>query len=391
MVDRLLFSIDLEAELRKIAQRQHLNDVNYLVQLVRHALRHDPGVIRIVSTRRCLTICQDGRPFPDSELELLQTIIGGDDLLRQQAALGALEREHGITILSVLLSFSRVAVTSAMWTMTAAEGHLRVHPIAEAIPGYRIVIHRRLRGRDAERKELDFFCAGCVVPIHYNSVRINRPITLRGQVLSASAGGEAGRGELGIPLKATLSAMSYFKAGVRFGFRRFLDPRGMTVEGYWDSAHHGFEPHYEQSTRAGEAFLHAARITLFDEAAARFAALEIGQKQRVRPLGLLLLAHRPQWRHAPLFDSVRQPFSLAMTHLEDLKERFGAIPCSLRFSPRLPRWVPRLALEEIKALRDMGHAITLLSITPPRLRWRGLAARLNRLVGAEEERLSGSS
>ncbi|MBN1425021.1 hypothetical protein JXA88_10725 [Candidatus Fermentibacteria bacterium] len=386
MADRFVLSIDLEAELQKIAQRQHLNNVHYLVQLTRHALRHDPGVIHIESTRRHLTITQDGTPFYDSELALLHVITGGDDFLRRQEALGILEQEHGIAILSAILSFPKVVVASGGWIMVASGGRFRVEATSNKAPGYRIVIHRCAPRRRVERKELDFFCAGCAVPIHYNGGQINRPMALRGQVLAAALCREDGNGELGIPFKAELSAMSYFKRGVRFGFRRFLDPHGITLEGYWDSSHRAFEPRYEQSIGAGEEFLHEAKEGLCREAASQFAALDVKAKERVRRAGLRLLSHRPEWRDAPLFDSVWRAFSFSMAHLENLERQFGVIPCSLRSSRRLPSWVPRLSSEQIHVLRDMGHPVALLSVTPPRLRWRGLAARLRRLVTATDER-----
>lgn len=47
----LRFSIDMEAEIIKITQKQHLNRVHFLVQLVRHALSHQPNSIGIWSKK----------------------------------------------------------------------------------------------------------------------------------------------------------------------------------------------------------------------------------------------------------------------------------------------------------------------------------------------------
>ncbi|MCU0612700.1 MAG: hypothetical protein MUE60_13050 [Candidatus Eisenbacteria bacterium] len=376
MTENLALTIDLAAELRKIAERQHLNDVHFLVQLVRHAMRHLPSSIDIVSSSAHVAVRQDGLAFPRTERDLILSVLGGDDPAQQQRVLEALEREHGTSILSLALLFSRVEVSSEDWTLVAERGRGKLQPRGERRPGYQIAIRRINRARNSERKEIAFFCAGASVPIRYNGKAVNLPSILKGQVLVSKAEDSRGRGMLGIPLAGRLSTVSFLKQGIRFGFRRFLDPDGYVVEGLWDAHDSSFEPTYAQSISSGEEFVARSRPELYAAIGSHFTTLDRSSRERLRQL-LLGAVATDGLDHIPMFDSVRQPFSLSMHEILSLENRYGGIPFSMRPSRRLPPWIPVLRLEEMHALRRRGHALVVVSSRSAKLRWRGLAGRLS--------------
>lgn len=355
--------IDLAAELHKIAQRQHLNDVHHLVQLVRHALRHSPARIDIASGRTFLALSQDGDPFSLEERDLLMTVVAGDDVLCQQDALGTLERTTGAAVLALILRFVRVEIESDGWALLSSPAGVAC---AASPPrrGYRVRIMRRALRRGREREELMFFCHGASVPIRYNGQPINRPMEARG-ILAVRSRDADGEGMLAIPSKGRLSALSYCKQGVRFGFRRLLDPEGFVYEGFWDSHASAFEPTFSTSIRRAEEFLAAARRSLYDAVAAEFPRLRGAHRERVRQL---LLASPPlaRWDHVALFDAIGRPFALSLRDLVELEGHHGAIPCALRPSRRLPPSLPLLSLAQIHALQANGHAVMVIPAHGPR-------------------------
>lgn len=381
MRETLSLTIDLESELRKIAQRQHLNDVHHLVQLVRHAMRHAPGAIDITSTAGVLALAQDGDPFSLAERDLLLAVLNGDDPIAQQAALRSLEREYGAALLALVLGFARVEIVSEGWRLTATRTGASLGQGESCVRGYRIRVLRKGFPRGVEAKELRFFCNGAAVPIRYNGRSINRALAVSG-ILAARFQDERGTGMLGIPQEGQLSTISYCKQGIRFGFRRFLDPEGRVVEGFWDSARRDFEPFFAASIGAGDEFLDTASQGLYEAIASQFASIGPPRRERLRRL---LLAHPPlhRWDQVPLFDTVGKPFALSLRDLRELERQCGAIPCAFRRSRHLPPSLPLLTLDHVHALQTSGHALVVVTSRAPRLRWRGLGARVRTACAAQ--------
>ena len=242
----LHLTIDLGAELRKITRTQYLNRVHYLVQLVRHAVRHDPETIHIESRRGHLSIRQNGRPFDDEEWLLLRLLLQpeGRSAEIQQTALARLEDACGVTVLSLFFNFPHVEIHSAGRCLSGRAGRIERSESPSCGPGYRIRLERTQQSKREERNELEYFCAMAAVPIYLNGRKINRPFQAAG-MLGVPFWFRLGRGVVGIPAAGELSLFQFFKQGIRFGYKKFLPADGRLLQGTWDSAESKFEAQFK--------------------------------------------------------------------------------------------------------------------------------------------------
>jgi len=351
----LHLSIDLAAELRKITQSQYLNRVHYLVQLVRHAVRHGPAAIRIESRRKSLSIRQDGRPFDDEEWLLLRWLLQpeGRSAEIQQAALARLEEACGVSILSLFFNVPRVEIHSAGRCLSGRAGRIGWTEVPAAEPGYRILIERARRSRREEREELEYFCAMATVPIYLNGRKINRPFQADG-MLGVPFWFRLGRGVVGIPATGELSMFQFFKQGIRFGYKKFLPPDGRLLQGAWDSAEERFEAQFQRSSKSGEFCLRAFGPLPYRQVRTRFHRLPETQQARLKRI--LLNLPREEWysqlRNVPLFHSGQGRFDLTLQDLLNLRDRFGAVPYRPRTDRDAPAGFPCLSPEEAYFVRE---------------------------------------
>lgn len=354
--NHLHLSIDLEAELRKITREQHLNQVHYLVQLVRHALTHRPRTIAIASTRRHLELTQDGDAFDDGEWQILKLLLLRRDALPDlvQTALSRLEECHGVAVLSLFHLFPAVEVATAGKRLALADGAVRLHAGRRHLDGYRIRLARDQRELGAERRELEFFCAGAAAEIRYNGQAINRPVKLDDALLKVPFAFDFGLGAVGIPATGDLSRFTYYKCGVRFGYKRIAAADGRLVAGVWDDARPGFEPYFARSIRTGEFCLRAHGELPYRAAAARFGELDDAHRRRVKQVLFTLPADGWPARYGtlPLFHSVRREFALSLRDLDALRERYEAVPFVSAPDSALPDFIPRLGSEDVHFLRS---------------------------------------
>jgi len=369
----LALSIDLDAEIFKITQKQYLNDVHYLVSLVRHALGCRPDSIQVTSTATSLEISHEGDPFPHEEWLLICRILAGDevDWQAKQNAITRLEEQHGIAMLSLLVNASHTRIQSGTRSLSARRGRLAGEEGLPPRPGYRIQVQREALPK-SELRELSFFCAGSAVPIYFNREKINRPIDFPEQMLSMRFSTPKGTGCVGIPRAGETCCLTFFKSGVRLGMRQFVPAAGFVYHGFWDSHLTEFESDYRQSLAQGEAnLIHHAR-KLYQEVPAHFEAFNMEEKIRLKKL--LMRESAAKWRQfyaqLAIFHSCRTPFALSLQHLLDLAAQFSSVPYCTKTNDHLPAYIPRLLPEDIFFLRrEMGLNLKLAA-TPRRTRRR---------------------
>lgn len=354
----LELSIDLAEETRKIAREQHLNQVHYLVQLVRHALTHHPRTIRIRSAPRWIELTQDGENLHAGEWELLARLLVENAISEdgRQRALSILERRYGVAILSLLFTFPSVEITTGGKRMTSGAGRVVLGDRQPPVPGYRIRVERRRTSRKDEAGELAFFCAGSAVPVVYNGRRINAPIVLSSLIMPRDTNHPTGHGRIGIPARGDLSSYQFFKNGIRFGVKQFLSRDALPVRGFWNSTRSGFEPEFRQSIRNGESCLRAQAWDLSGSLAENFGPLPPEAKSRLKQLVLAIdPALWPSgWERLPLFHSCRREYALSLQDLAALQRRYGAVPYVVRPDPAAPAAIPRLVPEDAWFLRRLA-------------------------------------
>lgn len=372
------FSIDLESEIRKITRRQHLNQVHYLVQMVRHALSREPETIHIRIHKRFLSLTQDGSPFPAEEWRLLRELLapGGLSVEAFQAALGKLEENHGITYLSLLMNAPHLEIQTGDVRLVCHRGRIKSYHQGSAIKGYTVRLVRERPSPGEEAAELKFYCSGASLPVYLNGKKINRPFCFDGQFLILSFRCEAGHGAVGLPIEGDLRNITLFKQGVRLGVKQSRPDCGLIFHGWWSSSVIRFESDYRESIEEGELHLASHVQQLYRQIGSHFSKLRHQQKTRVKKL--LLGLEKDSWQelygNIPLFHSCGGPFALSLNDLLRLSLQFDAVPFSSRSRGGVP-FLPRLLPEDTVFLHTKFQLETRLC-RGMRRRWRDRLAGL---------------
>ena len=361
----LTLSIDLDAEIAKITQKQYLNDVHYLVALVRHALVCRPGSIHITSTKATLEISHDGTSFPDDEWSLLDLILSPrpQDWQTRQEALTRLEEHHGIAILALLVNAEHCEIQSGSRSLTSRAGVVSIQAGLAQRPGYLISL-RRDASPKTELRELSFFCAGATVPIYINGENINQAIEFSDQMLKMKFNLSEGSGAVGIPRIEDTCSLTFYKCGVRLGTRQMAPASGQIYHGYWDSHLTRFESDYRDSLTQGEAHLAEYAQLLYAAVPEHFE--QFSHEDKIRLKKMLMRESGERWQQyyleMPVFHSCRETFVLSLKHLQRLAGQFSAVPYSPRTHKDLPGFIPRLLPEDVFFLRtEMALAVKLVA------------------------------
>ena len=350
----LRFSIDLEAELKKITQKQHLNQVHFLVQLVRHALMLAPSEVRIRSDSQKLVLAQDGRGFPQEELDLILKALTPGQPETQQQALTRLEEAWGIAVLSLVINAPYLEIRTGSQRFVAQAGSFHRYPEEVSVQGYRLELRRSRFLEKLEKKELDYYCSGACVPIWFNGNKLNAPLQFPGQVLTSTLTVTDGRGLVGIPEEGELCHITLFKHGVRLGIKQYLPKDGCVFHAHWDSAVGHFESDYRRSIRNGEYHLKKQAVQLYRSLPKYFPQLSRLGKERAKKLlfGFKSRDWKALFGDVPLFHAAGKEFSLSLNDLEGLRRRFERLPYCPKPKTGVPAYIPRLAPEDVFFLRD---------------------------------------
>jgi hypothetical protein len=372
-------TIDLAQELASITQRQHLNDVHYMVQLIRHALAANPLHIHVRSRRRYLEIEHDGQPLSEEEHGLLLAVTNPDAPDRQPA-LVALERRFGVALLSVLVSAERV-VLSGRRALSAEGGWVRPGAPVDRL-GSCVRIYRRVRSRRQEREELRFYCRYARIPITLNGRTLNADLQLDESVATTPVQADDGAGIAAIPRDGALHRVRYFKHGIYFGVRSGLPDDGRPIEAVFDSSVSGFEDNFRSSVANANAAVARTKTQLYRDFAASFPALSPTARARAREIVLGLAAAQlpPSLTNVPIIHTSANQWRLSLRDLETLAARRGYLPYLLR--PRdADDELPVLSTDDVAAIARLirwpvRHALTFVPERSRRDRWRSFARAL---------------
>lgn len=350
------FSVDWQAEIRKITQRQSLNHVHFLVLLVRHALTHQPNQIQIRGQTKELVIEQDGDPLSSEESALLHILIGKDtqSFDRKQQALSTLEDRYGIALLSLMLQHPRVILNSAGLSLQVEHGSLTVLRDQVNRKGYQLILSRTGGRVREEKKELSFYAEFAKTPIFFNGQLVTGGNKNEGSLVSMTFESRYGQGQVSIPMEGELSTHLFLKSGVRFGIRRFLAPGGWIYQGIWDSALVHFEPEYRDSIDYGEQALVEQIPILYRNGAGHFQQMSETQKARFKTL--LLQIESEDWLSSfgrlPLFADGSGSFKVSLEDLRTWAKLHGTIPYLKPSRYKKPTHVPRLDHGDLLFIRE---------------------------------------
>jgi hypothetical protein len=349
------FSIDLEAELRKISQRQHLNQVHFLVALVRHALTCEPKQIQISLESQRILLHQDGHAFSYLERAMVLTIMDrGQSNEERQMALSKLEKLHGVSILSLFFNFKQVTIYSGNWCLRWREGKLSQETLSESRSGYQILIEQTQTPEKKAIEELRFYTGDCDIPVLVNGQSIAQPFQFDEPILVLDFENPQGRSKICIPAKGDLSTVTFMKRGVRFGVTRTTPESGLIYQASWSSHLVTFEGHFNKSIQQGFKVIEQQCEALYDAVRTYFPKLPEAHKQRVKRI--LAGAMVPDWMsrfgQIPLFHSTHQNYLISMRDLRLLTSRFGYVPYVTQKDKTAPGFIPHLLPEDVHFLRD---------------------------------------
>lgn len=356
-MSELHFSIDLEAEIEKIAQRQALNAVHYLVQLVRKALQEQAHRIEIHINRRSLVFQHDGQPLAHEELQAIaDLLLNRHRDFQDHQTLELLERQFGITLLSILLRFERITLKSGDAILIKMGRECTLEMTTTVMPGFYLEVRGKGRVPKEEIRELTFFCAGAKTPIHVNGKPINQPLTLPPVLAKKSFHTKTkryeGEGEIGLSAEGEYSEFWYFKQGVRAAMKQFSPNYGMVVHGWWNLNSHHQENNFEYTIETGERHMAEQSSFLYARAFDAFPSMSDNAKLRIRKM---LFQWTPaEWfidlNALPMFHSSVQRWSMCLKDLVALNKRYLAIPYASPNGPEASPIFPVLDLEEIHFL-----------------------------------------
>lgn len=321
----LRLSIDLEAELASITERQHLNQVHWAVQLVRHALERRPRRVDVRVRARTLELAHDGESLSADEHALLLAVTRGPDD-DKQAALAELEARFGVTLLSLLLTAPRVEL-HGRFSLVAEGGRVRAGP-PRVEPGYRVRVWRRGGSARQEKEELRFYCRHADVPLTLDGRLVNEPIALERAIAGRRFRSDDGEGLVGLPARGALSRLRYFKRGVYFGVRQSLPSDGRPLEACFDTKLDEHEDNFERSVRLANRAVRAAGRQLYADLPSVFPSLPPRGRARVKDLVLgASSSDLPDaLRRLPLFATSASSWRLSLDDLDALARRYGRVP-----------------------------------------------------------------
>ena len=356
-------SIDLDAEIRKISQDQYLNDVHYVVQLIRHATHHKPSKIVIRNKPDCLHIHQNGDTINPDEWDLLLILCDAKNASDTDVhnAIAQIEHRFGIALLMIFRSFSYIEILNGIERLVIENGKGRLEASSKIV-GYTVIVRENSRDRRRELRELKYFCSDCTVPIIYNGKSINRHSEHRDLILTTTASSEKGHGICGIPRSGTMSTLHYRKAGIRYGTRSEIAEDGRIILGDHNSGVTEFEPHFRKSIKNAHTYFLDAAFLLYGHGLEQFEALKMEDKVRIKHL-LFGIDDLTQWHHIPVFNSVQRRFRLSVSHITDLTSWFGYVPYSPTEDPSLPSYIPQFDYSDLRFIRTrLDYRVRPISI-----------------------------
>ena len=211
-----LFSIDVNAEIRKLCQGRYKTTGEPAMDLILLAAARAPDSISIEVHRRRLSLHCQGATLDQAPIELLAMIF--HPALRadtRHRALVCLEEEHGLEIIAPFAG----APERVLFEWTCAKGPQGIlfpagHPPKRFTPvspdGFKIHIFAPQQPRQVIRL-IEERCRYAALPIHVNRRRVSRGFHLEGTFIAEKLGN---RGMAGLPDEGALLRVKGLRAGI---------------------------------------------------------------------------------------------------------------------------------------------------------------------------------
>jgi hypothetical protein len=292
-----LLRIDVQAEIRKIVQRQFRSAGDFAVELVRFAAAHRPMKIDVRISAGVFRVSHRGSAFDGNAVRRLAALFDPNRTDEgRHRALVALEDPAGPGVLAAFSVRSpRVtiegSIDGAPKGIDFAPGRAPRRFETERDEGFAIAVRGKGRDPAQEKRLLRECCRHSMVPVRLNGVLISRGLQVRDCVLHVDLRNPRLHGAVGLPLTSDLVRIDRLRHGVRFEEVVRAPSSGVVFHAVVDEQDDDFDKTWQTLRRAAR--------RLFERLAARFE--ELGEDARIR--GLRLLTDR--YKH------VREPQLLA--------------------------------------------------------------------------------
>lgn len=330
------FHIDLERAIKKIASRQALNDVHFLVQLVRKAMLDKPRCVFIENHHEHWTFQHDGLSLDMNEIHLISKLLNQQGTIQD---LDHIEKKYGTAFLSCFVQFLDVKLYSNgkiferkgdFWVLGEASAPPKGF---QADPGQGFLLEFDFPGTPQTNplSELKFYCASIPARLMFNKTALNRPKSTPALILQNSWQTLNGSGLVGIPTKKNDSTFHFYKSGVLFGVRHFTPMKGMVFYGYWDSNELGFETDFRTSINNGLTLLEQQGEYLYRNIYKYFEQLDDMQKEQIKCilLRIPIALWDDSFKRIQLFHWGMESFNLCMDEIKNIISKRLSLPYSL--------------------------------------------------------------
>ncbi len=204
-----LFSIDVDAEVRKLCGRQFASDVDRLAEMVRTAIAQGAVEVHLEFGRRKVVLDATGAHFPAPLLDTLYEIRNPQaPAARRHAAVVACERGAGLGLLA-LLAEPHLRILSGGQQLLIAPGRVRRGERRGGRSGDGLRIEIRRRTTAAEIAQLKRACRYSRVPIHIDNQRCSHAGESAEAIVSLQFRTDAFEGWVGVPRDDELCRTAY--------------------------------------------------------------------------------------------------------------------------------------------------------------------------------------
>ncbi|MCP5050555.1 MAG: hypothetical protein GY940_25550, partial [bacterium] len=286
-----LFSIDVDAHLRKAASHTFGSSAHYPVELVRAALRRGAQKVAISIARNSVIVEDNGDGLDQKEIDALVRLMDpGENLVDKEEAVESLQTREGIGLLAIFAPNPTEILVENISAATTKTNRLHVRgsrfnaSLDGSIKrGTRITIHRKHSDFNREKQLVEIFCRSVTRPgeIRLNNREIggelilNRQMALHDVLPSEHTGG----GQIGIPRTGSLCRLRLLDRGIPWHHLSMPPQQGLIFDAAVE-----YTGDAGNITRAFSDHLGEYALRLYEWLCRRYSTATIPQQDRIEEL-----------------------------------------------------------------------------------------------------------
>ncbi|MEN8154131.1 MAG: ATP-binding protein [Acidobacteriota bacterium] len=219
---RDLFSLDVDAFLKKTASFTQRSDLLYPVELTKTSLKRGANKVRVIINRSMVKISDNGEGISSGHLKMLADLFDPSKSVEvRENAIRTLKEGHGAGLLSIFAPLSRQIIIengnlNGKNRMIFKKGELKTDIISNVDKGTRITIIRRANDFKKEISLFNEYCKWSEEEIFLNGQKVKRDKALPDSMVSlkvAVRGGEI-KGWCGVPREGDICKAWFLENGI---------------------------------------------------------------------------------------------------------------------------------------------------------------------------------